>query len=579
MKALFIIAVLTVSQLSWAAELRIGSVAASRAGSWTLDGSYFSATRSKLLAATEADHGFTLSIQDFSASLDTVDLIANVDVLFIGYVSDAKWSEAELNAIGAFVDAGGKVWANCDDVSHDAVCEYFGLAASNHRPASVALSEEGANHPIYEGPFGAGEPSFGGGSYTEFAVSNPNATVLTRGAGGDAFSAVVPHGEGIAVLFGDVDIFSSYAGAITDSSPGFSSNSYERLLGNLMAWFAGESNVRARLTNHWKLDGSLQSSKGPIDLEAFGSTGFVPHGGVSGDAFRIGAQGGGAMMQSIFAQFANGPFSVSLWIKYENHFVGHARHEHLITSGWQFGPEGEIQRADRAVDLFAERDGSRGFAWVNGSGTQQIWNGPVWTLQKNQWHHIVIGRDGDNQYVCQNGELVVSAPMNEVFDHSLDVRTYIGREPYSGRSFPGSFDEIQVYDGWIGSDGCAALHAEPGKVLGAEEPLPTVEISLSREHIYEDPARRRSSSAITATLSEVYSQDLVIDFALSGDATPGLDFTLPQLVVPAGALSASVELTAIEDAENEPVETAVLSYDGADYSVAIFSKRTRSGRR
>ena len=112
-----------------------------------------------------------------------------------------------------------------------------------------------------------------------------------------------------------------------------------------------------------------------------------------------------------------------------------------------------------------------------------------------------------------------------------------------------------------------------------DDAAPTVSIALSATRVYEDPDRRRPSSTITATLSEVSGLDTVIDFALSGTATVDVDYTLPALVVPAGQTQASVNLTVIEDEINERVETATLSYAGSDYEVEIHSKRARSGRR
>ncbi len=112
-----------------------------------------------------------------------------------------------------------------------------------------------------------------------------------------------------------------------------------------------------------------------------------------------------------------------------------------------------------------------------------------------------------------------------------------------------------------------------------DDAAPTVSIALSATRVYEDPDRRRPSSTITATLSEVSGLDTVIDFALSGTATVDVDYTLPALVVPAGQTQASVHLTVIEDEINERVETATLSYAGSDYEVEIHSKRARSGRR
>ncbi len=118
------------------------------------------------------------------------------------------------------------------------------------------------------------------------------------------------------------------------------------------------------VVGEWTFDGSGADSIGTNDASTFGATSFVP--GIAGEALRIDGQGGGATMDSIVADMGAGEFSISMWVKYEGHFVGHVRHEHPFTSGW--GDQGPWNY--RTVDLFAERGGGNTYFWGNGVPSQ-----------------------------------------------------------------------------------------------------------------------------------------------------------------------------------------------------------------
>lgn len=220
------------------------------------------------------------------------------------------------------------------------------------------------------------------------------------------------------------------------------------------------SNAQAGLVGEWTLDGDALDSTGANDASTFGSTSYDS--GVVGDALSIDAQGGGATMDSPFADIGTGDFTVSLWVNYDNDFTGHARHEHPITSGHTGG--GNID-----LNIMAERSGSQMYWWVNGTGTQVVASGAPWVNNPGTWTHIAMGRDGSNQYLCIDGALYSQGAISSSFDHSADPGTFIGRESVhnGGRSFPGLVDEVQVYDEWIGEAGCADLYANPGSEYGA----------------------------------------------------------------------------------------------------------------
>jgi hypothetical protein len=67
------------------------------------------------------------------------------------------------------------------------------------------------------------------------------------------------------------------------------------------------------------------------------------------------------------------------------------------------------------------------------------------------------------------------------------------------------------------------------------------------------------AAAITATLSGLSSQSVTVTWATSGSATLTTDYTLSgTIVIAAGALYVSVNLTAVSDAIHEVDETVVI---------------------
>jgi cysteine-rich repeat protein len=213
----------------------------------------------------------------------------------------------------------------------------------------------------------------------------------------------------------------------------------------------------ATLVGRWTLDGSITDSVGSNDGATFGNTSYVVGVGKQGQALRINAQGGYAAVDSIVDDFGTGDFSVSVWVNYHGLFAGHARHEHVFTDGWVAGV--------RKLDLFAERAGGSYYWWI-GTQVATLATAP-WISAKNQWHHVVMGREGYTRFLCIDGQLhgqSHGAPVDMTNNDSF----YLGRNPYQngGRSLPGALDELRAYDGWIGVDGCAALYTDPHGICG-----------------------------------------------------------------------------------------------------------------
>jgi hypothetical protein len=92
---------------------------------------------------------------------------------------------------------------------------------------------------------------------------------------------------------------------------------------------------------------------------------------------------------------------------------------------------------------------------------------------------------------------------------------------------------------------------------------PTVTLSVGTASIAENSG----TSTITATLSEISSQNTIVTLAYSGTAAGGTDYNATAsttITIPAGSLSASAAtgITAIQDAGTEGNETIIISISG-----------------
>ncbi|HEX8203359.1 MAG TPA: Calx-beta domain-containing protein, partial [Isosphaeraceae bacterium] len=94
--------------------------------------------------------------------------------------------------------------------------------------------------------------------------------------------------------------------------------------------------------------------------------------------------------------------------------------------------------------------------------------------------------------------------------------------------------------------------------------VPTVTLSLSGS-----PLAENGVATVTATLSDVAPEDVTVDLGFTGTATPGSDYapSATSIVIPAGSLSASITLTAIDDNVDEPDETFVVDIVGVTNGV------------
>ena len=83
-----------------------------------------------------------------------------------------------------------------------------------------------------------------------------------------------------------------------------------------------------------------------------------------------------------------------------------------------------------------------------------------WNRRWNRTAPTACGRAGP-----QPGSVAVAVTATgsaTPLSHSVGRAFYLGRNTNEngGRSFPGALDDFRVYDGWVGSAGCAALYTD-----------------------------------------------------------------------------------------------------------------------
>lgn len=227
-----------------AQTIRLGSIDAARfdGATWTLNGTDMEEARAKLLDTDNFGAsgvvGRDVVITDTAAAIDGT-LLANFDVFFIGYLDDDNvnaFTPAELDAFSDWVAGGGAMLITCDDSDYDAVCARFGAPATGFGTQLVVASGPGFGHPALDGPFGPVRQFTAQGSIAAFDEPGDGA-VLARSLDGAPMLIARQYGDGRVLFFSDVDFVADRS--LTDGTDLPSAN--DALLGNAIAWLAGES--------------------------------------------------------------------------------------------------------------------------------------------------------------------------------------------------------------------------------------------------------------------------------------------------------------------------------------------------
>ncbi|OUR86225.1 hypothetical protein A9Q85_06395, partial [Cycloclasticus sp. 44_32_T64] len=219
--------------------LNVGSLSGSRGSTWTLDGSNMvDDTRAKL--ENDANFGAggiipsDIQISDISEPL-TLELLNNFDVFFIGYYPEGTLTEAELQALSDWAEAGGTLIITADSGSYDQVASYFGYPTASGAVDPMTVTSEGETNPIFDGPFGEVESFLMWGTQGYF-TNTDGATILAVDDNGLPVVLETSFGDGNLILLADVDILSD--NGLTDGENVDLGASNDVLFGNLFAYAA-----------------------------------------------------------------------------------------------------------------------------------------------------------------------------------------------------------------------------------------------------------------------------------------------------------------------------------------------------
>ena len=121
----------------------------------------------------------------------------------------------------------------------------------------------------------------------------------------------------------------------------------------------------------------------------------------------------------------------------------------------------------------------------------------------------------------------------------------------------------------VGSPGTHTLH------IGTLPRVSFAEWGLAR-------VEGEGAARVTLDLSPAPDRETVLAYTVGGTATPGSDFTIADsgtVTVPAGAATATVEVTVIDDTHEDSGETVVLTLaEGTDYTVRRGARPSGDGR-
>lgn len=130
-------------------------------------------------------------------------------------------------------------------------------------------------------------------------------------------------------------------------------------------------------------------------------------------------------------------------------------------------------------------------------------------------------------------------------------------------------DETLIID--LGSPTNANLGAISTQTITITEDTPTPEVSFERSSDSGDESG--GSQEIGVVLNSGYTQDITVNYSVSGTATRGggNDYTLDAspLVIPAGYVRGEITLAVNDDTSDEDDETVILTLDSVDYGSLV----------
>ncbi len=169
------------------------------------EGSELSLARLALLDTANYGPAGTVEVDTLTIAEDvqtiTTAAIANADILFDGWIENNAWSDAELNAIDAWVRAGGVLISTNDDTGHHGISSFYGLPVAG--TSTQNWTPVNNLHPLVDGPFGSWSNITKLGNYSYFNPTDDSWNVIARDGNARATILERAHDDGHIIIIGD----------------------------------------------------------------------------------------------------------------------------------------------------------------------------------------------------------------------------------------------------------------------------------------------------------------------------------------------------------------------------------------
>ena len=229
---------------------------------------------------------------------------------------------------------------------------------------------------------------------------------------------------------------------------------------------------------------------------------------------------------------------------------------------------------DGDVDAFVVGRGYQNRLFLNDSNGVFTDSGQIIDAQPNPWFDYGaslgdIDADGDLDLVTSAESIVQQNRVwvndgNGVFMNS--GQNLGGGAPYATNAMSsfgielGDLDGDGALDIAIANRESQAMNNSTGRVWLNQNLTPSVTLAVDNDSI----AEAAGTATISATLSAAHSLPVTIELGFGGSAAIGDDYTASnsQIVIAAGSTTESITITAIQDAADEPDETATIDITG-----------------
>jgi hypothetical protein len=189
------------------------------------------------------------------------------------------------------------------------------------------------------------------------------------------------------------------------------------------------------LISWWKADGNADDSVGAHSGTAAGGVAYIA--GKIGQAFSLDGSDDSVEVGNWFNLQS---FTISMWV---NPAASQQQYANIIDNNHSSNPARSwvMQQNDSISNQYSF------YGYSSTVGDVSAFPGVSFTLQANQWTHVVVTRDGSTRIgtVFINGIALPSVTGTTDINYDGSQNLHFGRHDNLGRNWAGKLDEIQIY--------------------------------------------------------------------------------------------------------------------------------------